>query len=244
MFEDLKGKEQGMQNMDKDSLGGRVILESGIYNMIIELAYGIEAASGARGVTVHLKEHEGDATFRFTEYVTSGTAKGGKTTYTDRDGKEQPLPGFSMINSLCVLASGKTIGEMATEEKVVNRWDNEAKAEKPQKTMVLTDLIGKPVKAGITKVIKNKQTKGADNKYHDTNEKITDNELDKIFRASDSRTYQEVLGETESAKFIEDWIKKREGQEIDRFKPVKGAPQSGAPAGASGDSKPTQSLFS
>ena len=231
---------------EKDSIGGGSrVLESGIYTFTIQHAYIGKSTGGAISLNLNLKT-EDNKELKQQLWVTSGTAKGGKNYYIDKNGDKQYLPGFVMANSLCLLALGKEISELDTEQKVISVYNTEAKAEVPTKVDMLMDLIGKEITAAVFKQIVDKTKKNeSTGAYDPTGETREENELDKFFRASDKKTTAEIRAQAEEATFVHTWEKKYAGQTRDKSNGAGGANgTAGAPKAASvSASKPTSSLF-
>lgn len=233
---------------ERDSVGGFGPLESGLYKAKIDLAYIQKSDGGAMALVIHLKTEDGKD-IRSTQWMTSGTAKGCLNYYTDKKGDKQYLPGFLHANSLALLTVGKEIADLDTEVKVINKYNADAKAEIPTKVDMVTDLIGKEITVGLVKQIVDKTQKGDDGKYYPTGETREENEIDKLFRASDNKTTAEIRAQVEDASFFQTWADKWTGKVKD--KSTKGAAgnagTAGAPKGAkvpgSSSSKPTASLF-
>jgi hypothetical protein len=228
---------------EKDSVGGGGVLESGIYACQIAMAYLSKASSGALGLVLTLKTESGKDV-KQTLWMTSGTAKGGKNYY-EKDGEKHYLPGFLHANSLALLTVGKEISALETETQVVNVYSAEAKAEVPTKVEVLMDLLGKEIIAGLIKQTVDKTKKNEAGVYEPTGETRDENDIDKLFRASDRMTTAEIRAQAESATFIDTWSAKWTGQTKNKAKGASGtagAPKAaaGAPAAAK---KPTTSLF-
>lgn len=225
---------------EKDSVGGGGVLASGLYPSKVTLAYMTKAASEAVGIVIHAKTSEG-RDIRSTQWVTSGKAKGGKNFY-EKDGQKHYLPGFLLCQSLALLTVGKELSELDDpEEKVVNLYNFDAKAEVPTKVQVLTELIGKEVLIGLIKqtVDKNVKTEAG---YVPSGETRDENEIDKFFRASDRKTTAEIRAQAPEAVFVDTWNEKWAGQV--RNKATKTAGTAGAPkAAAPGSNKPKTSLF-
>lgn len=227
---------------EKDSVGGNSALDSGLYTCKVVMAYLNKAASGALGMVLTLKTAE-NREFRQTLWMTSGTAKGGKNYY-EKDGEKHFLPGYNHANGLCVLAANKEVPKMETETKVVKVYSPEAKAEVPTKVEVFTELLGKEILVGLLKQKVDKTVKLDSGIYVPTGEFREENEIDKLFRASDRMTTAEIRANATEAGFAETWATKWTGKTKDRSKGVvAGAGNSGMPAAAGGTKKPATSLF-
>jgi len=228
---------------DGDSLGmGSYVVDSGLYQTSVDLVYASVSAGGALGMNCVFKTKDGREV-RQTFWVQSGDAKGNKNYWTDKDGVKHNLPGLNQANALCQLTVGKEAHELDDEEKVINVWNNEAKAEVPTKVRVATELLGKQITLGLIKQTVDKNIKDNNGKYVPSGETRDENEVDKMFHPDSNLTVSEIkAGETE-AKFIHAWKKKNDG--ITRNK-AKGATSGGATpgtAGAAAGASATPSLF-
>ena len=233
---------------EKDSIGGSGPLDSGLYNCTVSMAHINKASSGALGLVLTLKTSD-NKEVRQTLWMTSGTAKGSKNYYEDKNGEKHYLPGFIAANALSLLTVGKEISQLDTETKVINLYSAEAKAEVPTKVEVIMDLLGQEIIAGIIKQTVDKTKKNeATGQYEATGETREENEIDKFFRAKDRMTTAEIRAQAEEATFINAWDQKWTGKVKDRAKGaasgLPGVPKmGGAPAAAAGTKKPTTSLF-
>lgn len=229
---------------EKDFIGGFKVFDSAVYAAKIKLAYLQEAASGALGLHLVFETSEGD--LKQTFYVTSGTAKGKKNYFTNRKGENQFLPGWNNAEALTLLTVGKDFSQMAssTEEKTINLYSPDAKAEVPTKVEMVTDLLNQEIKLGVIKQERNKSIKGEDGNYHPTAEIQQENEIDKIFRASDNMTTAEIRAQATEAQFMQKWVDKWEGKVKDRTSKDVGTSGAPSPNSSSSASKPTKSLFS
>jgi len=223
---------------DKDFLGGGYILESGLYEYDINMAYMIKSAGGATGINmIFTKDNQ---QFKQTFWVLSRDDKGNKPTYTNtKTGKEVPLMGHTLASHITFLTLGKTLGELDDEEKVVRLYNFEAKAEVDTKVQVITALLGQKIVLGIMKneidVTQKNDTTG---KYDTTGKTKFENEVVKAFQAGTNRTVTEAKASAD-AEFITKWNDKNKGtvrNKVEHKGPV-GAP--GAPASAPA----TKSLF-
>lgn len=145
--------------VSEDSLGGFAkIEETGMYEFVIESAFAGQSSGGAFSVTLKLKAENG-AKLTVTEYITSGTAKGCKNYYLDKQGNKQYLPGYNKIRSLDVLLTNNANPYPSTTTGKVMLWDNDLKKEIPQDKEVITAWTGKKIKALVMKVAEDKRVK-------------------------------------------------------------------------------------
>ena len=70
---------------EKDSVGSTGALDSGLYKAKVALAYITKSAGGAMGLVLNLKT-DANREIRQTLWMTSGTAKGAKNYYEDKNG--------------------------------------------------------------------------------------------------------------------------------------------------------------
>lgn len=239
----LKGLKKNDQLAgERDSVGGSRLKDSDIYPLTVGMAYAEKSSSGALGIFFTFKTEDGSE-INQTIYVTSGDAKGNSTTYTDKEGKEHYLPGFLQVNGLCLLSIGKELDEIEEEERTISVYDFNAKAKVMKKKLVLVDLLGAKIKAGIVKQKVNKQVKG-DNGYVPTAETREQNEITKFFRDEDNLTVAEIQAGESEAKFCDDWLNTFKGKVIDKTVPVAPTPGgAAAPATGQAAAKPKSSLF-
>jgi hypothetical protein len=216
--------------------GNSRLFESDIHPMTVKLAYAEESSGGALGVTFVFTN--GSKELKQTFYVTTGKAKGQKPYY-EKDGKQYPLPGMSMVNSICLMATGEPLDKQETEEKVIPIWDNTQRKEVPTKKQVLMDLLGKDLLLGILKVVEPKKAKDSMGNWVDTSESRTFNEVDKVFHPENHKTVTEILAQSETAEFYDKWIETNKGNVKDRTK--KSNTTASTPATSA---SPKKSLFS
>lgn len=225
--------------------GGYSPLDSDIYAAKVDLAYMTKSSGGAIGVVLHLKTDAG-RDVRQTVYVTSGEKKGQKNYY-EKDGQKHYLPGFNLMNSLALLTVGKELSQLDTEDKVINLYNYEAKAEVPTKVPVITDLMNQPIYAAIVKQLVDKRAKADDGSYQPTGESREENEIDKFFRHKDKMTTAEIRAQAEAPAFFERWQAKWKGEVKDKTTKTAGGGQKAAALsksnGTSAGQQPTQSLF-
>lgn len=232
---------------EKDSVGGNSLFDSGLYLFRVGMAYIAKSGSGSLGLNLTLVGPD-KKELRTAVYMTGGDAKGNKPYYT-KDGVNYPLPGFTLANSLAMLTTGKEIGDLDTEEKVIKIYDFTAKAEVPTKVQAVTELIGQEIYAGVLKQIDDKSQKNDAGVYVATGETREANEIDKFFCARETHlkmTTTEVKAGAEEAAFFKLWEEKNVGTVRDKSKGAPAGGTAGAPAkagAAAGTAKPKQSLF-
>lgn len=231
---------------ERDSVGSGGVLDSGLYPAKVALAYITKAASEAMGLVLTLKTESGRE-IRQTLWMTAGKAKGGNNFYIDKNGEKHYLPGFNHANSLALLTVGKEISQLGTETKVVNVYSPEAKAEVPTKVEMIMDLLNQDILVGLLKQTVDKNQKNDAGVYVPTGETREENEIDKLFRATDRMTTAEIRAQVEEAAFATTWEQKWAGKVRNKAKGASanagtpGAPKAaGAPAAAK---KPATSLF-
>lgn len=221
---------------EKDTLGGRQLLESDVYLATIKAAYFGESSGGAISLTVVAETSKGE--YRETLYLTN---KEKKNFYVNSRGEKNYLPGFLHADAICLLAAQKPLGEMATEKKVFKVYNTTAKTDVPTEVDALPELEGKEIKLGILKEKSFKSVKQADGTYADSDETRESNVIDKVFKAKDDKTVQECRSQAPNAVFMGEWLNKWKGQTKDQTSKSKGtaAGASRTPAVA----RPTTSLF-
>lgn len=231
---------------EEDRLGGLVLLDSGVYPAKIKLAYVTESSGGAMCLNVNFDVDGKEVRQQF--YMTSGKAKGQKNYYETKDGEKKFLPGFNMGNALCLLTLGKEITSVGTENKVIGLYNFDAKKEVPTEVPVITDLIGQEIELGLLRQTVDKVKKDSNGAYQKTGETREENEVDKLFRASDHLTTAEIRGGVTEPKFHKAWVDKWTG--VTRDKSSGGgkggnntSSSAGGTSGTGGGGKPTESLF-
>lgn len=220
------------ETVESDRLGGASLLDSNVYLMTIKGAYLDQSAGGASCLVLALETEQGKQ-HRETVYFTN---KAGETFYT-RDGKTHYLPGYLILDSLCMLANETPLLEQNFEDKVVKIYDFELKKEIPQNREVAVDLLGQQVKVAIFRQLVNKQAKNAKGEYVPTAETREENVIAKYFHAETDQTYGEAKEGIEGGIFMAEWLKKYEGVVVDKVKPA----DSSAVGGASSVGKGTSS---
>lgn len=227
MFGNLKN--DGLEKQEDRLGGGFTPFSTNVYAAKIKMMYGMESSGGAMGVELLLDI--GGKEYNETIYVTSGKEKGQKN-YFEKDGKKYPMPGFTTVNDLALVVTGKELNQLDFEDRIVEAWDRDAGKKVNKTVQAATDLIGAEILVAIQEVIENKQKRNdATGNYEDVpGETRTSNNIAKVFTA-DKRTVREVLDEVAEGegKFHDDWLKKNEGVAYDKTK--KGGANNGTAGG-------------
>jgi hypothetical protein len=198
----------------QDRLGGFKVFESDAYTGVIKAAYGGKSArSNAQSVTVILDTDQGE--YRETFWVTD---KDNKNYFLNKqdNSKKVPLPGFVMIDDLCLVTTDKPLSQQATEDKVMKIWDVDAKKELPKSVPMLIELLGKRVTFGVIKEIVNKRAQDASGNYTEIADSVEQNSTDKVFHYPSNMTVVEARQKMTAAVFFPAWLQKNKGNARDR----------------------------
>lgn len=237
MFNDLTMSNDIQK--EKDVIGGSRVLESGLYNLTVKVAYGGQSSGGAKFLQVVAQTDDGQE-YRETLYVTN---KKGENYYLDKSNNKVYLPGFNTAEGLCALAAGKHLNQATFEQKVIPVYDYDQKKEIPTNVPVCIDLIGKRITAGIIKQTVNKTVKDGQGNYQPTNEKRDENFIDKLFHIDSGMTVAELTAKATESAFKQQWADKFTGVTRDKFKAVSGTPSASAGASTGNSAAPKASTL-
>lgn len=244
MFGNLKS--EGLEET-QDRVGGYQPFETDIYTGTIKVAYATESAGGALGVVLILdlggREH------RETVWVSNKKKenwflvkdKDGKVV-KDANGKEKraPLPGFTTVEDMCLITTGKPLEDQDIKEKVFKVYDPEAGAEVPKNVPALVDLIGQPISVSILKNLENKSQKDGAGNYVATAETRISNVIGTVFHPTEKMTVREAKNGKEGPQFWDAWLKNNQGKEFDKREIKDGATGQGGAPRSRGPSSPPQ----
>jgi len=241
MFDNLKSNDA--IEHEGDSLGGGgYIVATDTYSLAVDMAYFDKSKGGALSFNVVLKGQNGE-TVKQQWWVASGDAKGNKNFYTDKNGKDHYLPDFSSANNFCLLACGKEISALKTEEKQIMLYDFAERKEVPQKKQVAMEVLGKSIVVAVEKQIVDKTANDGSGNYLPTGETREQNQIVKSFSAKDKRSAAEVRAEVDVAEFHDAWVEKNKGTVNDLSTGVAAGGTEGAPVANGDASGETKSLF-
>lgn len=213
---------------NQDRLGGYQPLETGIYTGTIKQAYAGQSLGGAKNVTLIVDV--GGKEYRETIYITN---KQGENFFLNKDDKTKKvaLPGFTTVDDICTVTTGKGLPEQDVEDKMVKVYDPEAKRELPKSVPVLVELLGQEVSLGIGKIWENKSQKVNDVYVATADERFT-NVIEKVFHTETKMTVVEATKGDETGTFWGLWEERNKGLVRDKrtFKNGAGG-MSGPPMG-------------
>lgn len=213
-----------------DSLGGRYIFPSDIYDAVISCIYLTESKNGATGAVVDLKIQGKD--YRETIWFTN---KKGENFYISKtDGTKQGLPGWNILDAMSFLSTGTGFKQAlaSREEKVVKVYNFDAKKELDTNVQVVMSLLGAKIKVALLDQIVNKQEQNNQGEYVPVDETREENIISAVFNADTMKTLSETKKGAD-AKFYNAWLEKfKTGAPHDKSKKTGNAPTSGGAKGA------------
>lgn len=238
-----KLKTDGIKKTE-DSLGGGggYLRETNIDVFEVKAFYAGKSDGGAQSVTgVFIDEAGKEYTETF--WVTKTT---GENYFYVKDKQGNPtqeksfLPGFNIVNDICMITTDAPLDEQDDEEKVVNVYDYDAKKQVPKAVPMLTGVIGKRVALAIYKNTENINKKNAQGAYEPTAEEKQTNTVEKAFYPDFKTTVREAEvamengGEVKddmiltnakenAAVFWDAWLEKHKGKVKDKRKIKDGA---------------------
>ena len=134
-----------------------------------------------------------------------------------KNGKKVPLPGFVIIEDMCLFATGKSLHEQSTVDKIIEKYDPETSSMQKASVPVVEGLLDKDVLVAISQVKEFKRKK-FDDGYHTISETTEFNEIEKVFHVDKHLTANEVLKNVEEPAFYSQWLEAKKGKVKDRTK--------------------------
>ncbi len=212
-----------------DSLGGGFILDSAIYPFKIDVAYIGSTDYGNTTLCIRYTGIDGNSkAYRETINITDDK---GAFEVADKQGVMRPFWGFTKANAFLQVVVGKELADMETKTAKIKEYDFKAGGDVMVDREVLTELIGMPVKLGITKNINNKKMKDPTGKWINdpTGATKETNKTHTVFRHTDLLTAAEIERNADEAKFHVKWTDKFEGEVMGKVEPITGGAVAGAP---------------
>lgn len=203
---------EGMERQADTLGGGKILLPTDVYKLHIKYAYLGESSGGALSITVVGKVNNTDYSETF--WITN---KEKKHYYMSKNGKKVPLPGFVIIEDMCLFATGKSLHEQSTVDKIIEKYDPETSSMQKASVPVVEGLLDKDVLVAISQVKEFKRKK-FDDGYHTISETTEFNEIEKVFHVDKHLTANEVLKKVEEPAFYTQWLEAKKGKVKDRTK--------------------------
>lgn len=240
-------KKDGLEKTEDRLGGGFQPLETDIYTMTIKGFYAGQSDGGAKCINIVALREDGKE-YRETVYITN---KAGENFFLNKDDKSKkvPLPGFTTIDDICLVTTGKDLSEQLFEEKTIMVYDFDARKDLPKVVMQAVDVVGEKVDLGIYQIQEPKNEKNDQTgNYEPTDKIMTKNVIRKVWNTEARMTVAEAQnGVEEQGVFWAKWQETHKGKVDDsKVKSAgKGTPAKGGPPMASkpaGDA-PKKSLF-
>lgn len=199
----------------EDRIGGFAVFNTNIYPIKVLKAYMGKSDGGAMSITI-VADMDGRE-FTSTQWVTN---KKGENFFHPKDKNGKPntskrnsLPGFTIIDDLCLVTTGKPLAEQDTEEKVIRLYNREEQKELPTPVVMLVDLIDTEAYFAVFKNIVSKNEKNEAGVYVPTAETREENEIDKVFHNPSKVTVKEAKVAAEAGvqaqpDFYTAWLEK------------------------------------
>ena len=227
MFNKFKSQSDSSVEKATDRVGGFQPLASGLYKeALIKMVYFTQSEKGATFANVKLDIDGKD----FNERLLISN-KDGENFWT-KDGKTHLFDGFLHLDAMCLFITGQPFEDNIPEieEKMVNVWNSEKRAEVPTEVNVLTPVLNERIDVLIAHRRTNKQ-EAKDGTYVNTAQAREYNEIIK-FVSEDRLTVLEITEEIEEPIFVPQWLERWEGKLIDSYKEVKDSGKAGRPSSA------------
>lgn len=245
LFADLK--KDGLEKNEDRLGGGFQPLETDIYTMTIKGFYVSQSEGGAKAINIIALRPDGKE-YRETVYITKKT---GENFFISAEKKKVPLPGFTIIDDICLVTDGSDLSSQVFEERTINVYDYDAKKDLPKVVMQAVNIVGQQVDLGIYQIQENKNEKNEQSgEYEPTEKVVTKNVIRKVWHSEAKMTVAEAEnGVEEQGVFWKKWQETHKGK-VDDSKVVKvgagGKSKSGPPLAQKadgGEAAPRKSLF-
>lgn len=227
----------GTEHIDEKprDYAGFEALDSDLYKTTVKMAYLVIHESKAQGIAFEF-DLGGGKIFKIEQIIKT---KEGKNYFINTKTKlTAPLAGFTVVDDICTITTGKGLKGQATEQKIVKVYNFDKKEDVPTQVHVLTDLLGKEVGLAVIKRLENKSKKEGD-RYVATSETITRNDIVKAVYPDNGTTVGERT-EKKDPTWAAGWVKNNKGKTKEKLT-YKGNSSGGSAAGGTppaGERKP------
>lgn len=186
-------------------------LESDVYQGKLKAVYITKTKDKGLMANIMFTPEGSDTEYRESLFISNSKGQ----NYFEKNGKKFPYPGFTIIDDLCTVVTGKPLSEQDTEDKVFKLYDYDLKKEVPTTVPVISALLDTEATFVIQKCEEYKQVK-SDNGYVNSDEVITTNEILKAIYP-DGATVTEKATNTDPV-YTEAWLEKWKGTVYDKTK--------------------------
>jgi hypothetical protein len=221
MFEDLV-VPTGVKSKGDVVMKAYVPFTSGIYNFVVELAYGDKSTGGANSLNLHLREKTSHGKGRVLRTAIYCSNKQGGVTYQDKDGVDQLLPGFELSNDFSRLTCGRTLDKAGAVDKNITLMNWSTRLEETISKKVLECCHGLELTAAVLVKIEDKNVLNAAGKYVPSGETREVTQVEKFYRTRDGLTVNEIIENKTVAEHMAEWLAEYEGKVVNKAK--KGTP--------------------
>lgn len=214
--------------------GGYEALPTGIYDLEIAMIFAGKANAPSKAESMTIVGKIDGKEFKETLWITN---KMGEPSYQDKNDAKvrHVLPGYTIIDDICLFATGKPLNEQDSEQKIAKIYDYTEKKELNKPVEAIAGLSGVKVKIALLRSIVDKQKKNDAGEYVNTGETRTENEIDKVMNLETSRTTNEYRNEVLTPEFATAWLERNKGK--DRNKAT-GVGNGSAGPGTQGQGRP------
>ena len=202
---------EGMERQ-ADTLGGKTVLPTDVYKLHVKYAYSGESSGGALSITVVGSVNGSDYSETF--WITN---KEKKNYFMSKNDKKVPLPGFTVIDDMCLFATGKPLAQQSTVDKIIEKYNPESSSMQKTSVPVIEGLLDKDVLVAISQVEEVKRKK-VDDGYHTVSDTTEFNEIEKVFHLDKHLTANEVIKKVEEPEFYTKWLEAKKGKVKDKTK--------------------------
>jgi len=199
-----------------DRIGGTA-LPTGIYELVVDMAYLDVSARGAKFLGLSLVGANGEK-HKEKIYFTTGDAKKNVNFY-EKEGKKFQLAGYTLANELCLLTTGKLLEQQedSMEPKSIKVYDFNAKKEIPVQKQIFMNVLGKPVAVALTNSLENKNKKNAQGNWVATTESRVAVGIRKFLETETLLSVKEKAEDATEAKWSKDWQEKFGDKQVNNF---------------------------
>lgn len=238
-------KTEGLEAVT-DRVGGDFSFDTDVYKAKVKVAYLGKSPKGAHflGLTFLMpdgREYNEDVYF---------TNRDGENFYVvKKDGKptdkKAPLPGFTLVNDLLLVTTGKQLSELTSddvEERVIKLYDRNEKKEMPTKVNMVASLLDAEVGIAVQKSEETQMEKDSEGAYTiPTDKSRFTNNIEKVLVPASLHTVSEATNGND-AEWATKWAEKNKGTIRDKKYKGNAAVKSGMPgrAPAAGGTAPQQ----